>query len=148
MIIEIKFKSDITKSKAILKLKDCLYTQENDVNYIYAIKRINDGGFDESEEMKMRASSSGAGNQPDVSMTSSWTTSLPVRYKEHHQLSDLVMIQTNLPLCCDPQSDIIKIQNCPDVISKYDCEYIERNYKHMLGEEQAYDLKIRKYKSN
>ena len=85
MIIEIKFQSEFVKSKAILKLKDCLYTQENDVNYIYAIKRINDGGFDESEEMKMRASSFANGEiQPDVSMTSTWTSSLPVRFKEHH----------------------------------------------------------------
>ena len=67
----------------MLKLKDCKYIQENDVNYIYSIKRINDGGLDESEELKMRGAD-------DSSVA--WTTSLPLRFKEHHQMSDLVMI--------------------------------------------------------
>ena len=44
MEILIKFKSSFAKHKASLKLKDCLYRQDDDSNYIYAIQRINDQG--------------------------------------------------------------------------------------------------------
>jgi hypothetical protein len=50
-VIQIKFLNPVAKEKALLKLKDCLYRQEANPDYIYAICRVNDQGAAENERL-------------------------------------------------------------------------------------------------
>ena len=102
-----------------MKLQDCLYRQEPHHDYIYALCQVND-----------RASS------------------LPNEFKKIHQKFDLVMVLANVPLGRDPELDLVRINNCPGSLEKRDCRLIEDFFVSKIGEENAYDLAVRKYKDN
>jgi len=44
MEITLVFKTQVQKEQAKLKLKDCVYRQDNDPGYMYKICRVNDDG--------------------------------------------------------------------------------------------------------
>ena len=55
MVIIIQFKDSVQKEKAKYKLKDYLYRQDRDPNYIYEICRVNDEGLAEAELKKWQS---------------------------------------------------------------------------------------------
>lgn len=52
--ISIEFDNIHEKKKAVLKLKDCIYRQDEDPNYIFSIMRVNDEGQGEMEHRRMQ----------------------------------------------------------------------------------------------
>ena len=79
MEILIKFKSSFAKQRASLKLKDCLYRQDLDSNYVYAIQRINDQGQAQAEEDKKLGSKDQAMHSEGISSSTGvakWTSTL------------------------------------------------------------------------
>jgi hypothetical protein len=43
-VIVLEFEDKVAKDKALLKLKDTMYRQDSNPDYIYKVVRVNDGG--------------------------------------------------------------------------------------------------------
>ena len=100
-VIEIQFINPPTKAKALQKLKNSLYRQEEHTDYIYVLVEIRENGRD------------------------AMSAQLPLEFKEIHQDFDLAMVMVDVPLGRKAEIDLIRIDNCPESFTKHDCRGFE-----------------------